>query len=166
MTETTAKSRESLLEGKAIAALIPHSGNMCLLNSVLAWDEQHIEALVTDVHSARNPLRENGELHTIVLVEYAAQAAAVHAALSGGGMVGDVSDDVGGVGSISGERAAYIGSIKAMTLHEPTVDRSENELLCNAQCLLNNTNGAIYQLTVCAQEKKLMEARLVLILPK
>jgi predicted hotdog family 3-hydroxylacyl-ACP dehydratase len=139
------------LDRAAIAALIPHSGNMCLLNRVQHWDQEHIEAVASDVHSVDNPLRENGELHAVVLVEYAAQAAAAHAALTGS--------------RIGGERAAYIGSIKAMTIHEPTVSLKDDELYCNAHCMLNDTGGAIYKLTVSSQHRTLIEARLVLILP-
>jgi predicted hotdog family 3-hydroxylacyl-ACP dehydratase len=134
-----------------IAALIPHRGSMCLLDHLVSWDHQAIEAVAVDVHSQDNPLREGDVLQSIVLVEYAAQAAAIHAALT--------------EGSIGGSSAAYIGAIKSMTLHQPRVDPSDSELHCAACCVLNNANGAIYQLTVSANQKLLMDARVVLVLP-
>ncbi|MEH6569607.1 MAG: hypothetical protein V7709_11050 [Halioglobus sp.] len=134
-----------------IATLIPHSGSMCLLDHLVTWDHQAIEAVAVDVHSEHNPLREDGMLHSVVLVEYAAQAAAIHAALN--------------EGSIGGNSVAYIGAIKSMTLHQPRVDPSDSELHCVACCVLNNANGAIYQLTVSANQKILMDARVVMVLP-
>src|SRR5215472_13155556 len=63
------------------AHLIPHQGAMCLLDAVLAWDDDGIHAS-TDSHSrADHPLRGEHGLHAVHLAEYGAQAMAVHGAL-------------------------------------------------------------------------------------
>ncbi|MEK6297982.1 MAG: hydroxymyristoyl-ACP dehydratase, partial [Paraburkholderia tropica] len=43
-----------------IAAHIPHSGAMCLLDSVEAWDDAQIRCLATSHLDTHNPLRANG----------------------------------------------------------------------------------------------------------
>lgn len=54
---------------------------MCLLERVVAWDDQRV-ALETDTHrSPSNPLRVDGRLRSVHLCEYGAQAMAVHGAL-------------------------------------------------------------------------------------
>ena len=62
-------------------ALIPHKGSMCLLERVEEWDETEIRC-VTDTHrQADNPLRRENRLAAVHLVEYGAQAMAVHCGL-------------------------------------------------------------------------------------
>src|SRR3569623_661869 len=63
------------------AHLIPHAGTMCLLDAVLAWDQQTIHAVSEGHARADNPLRGPHGLHAVHLAEYGAQAMAVHGAL-------------------------------------------------------------------------------------
>lgn len=65
-----------------IAARIPHQGSMCLLDRVQAWDETRLHAVATSHHSPGNPLRSLGALNVWAGIEYAAQAMAVHGALT------------------------------------------------------------------------------------
>jgi len=69
------------LDRKRIAACIPHSGAMCLLDAVLSWDSQSIRCLATSHRAAHNPLRAQGRLAVVCGIEYAAQAMAMHGAL-------------------------------------------------------------------------------------
>ncbi|MGH8474332.1 MAG: hypothetical protein ACRERS_10555 [Methylococcales bacterium] len=62
-------------------ALIPHSGPMCLIDSVESWDEHSIVCLSGTHSNPSNPLRSNGELSSMHLIEYGAQAMAIHAGL-------------------------------------------------------------------------------------
>ena len=101
------------LTRQQIAGLIPHRGEMCLLDRVVNWDERSIEATAWRHHDPRNPMLDEGELKSVCLVEYAAQAAAVHAALNQSG--------------IGGERAAFIGAVKSLVLHRETVARNYGE---------------------------------------
>ena len=64
-----------------IAALVPHQGDMCLLERVIAWDEQRVVVESSTHRSATNPLRRDGRLSAVHLCEYGAQAMAVHGAL-------------------------------------------------------------------------------------
>ena len=67
----------------AIAALIPHSGTMCLLARLERWDLQRIVCTATDHRAATHPLRTRSGLLSPCAIEYAAQAMALHGALIG-----------------------------------------------------------------------------------
>jgi predicted hotdog family 3-hydroxylacyl-ACP dehydratase len=66
-----------------IAALIPHSGSMCLLSRLDEWDEQHVVCAANNHRDAAHPLRTRSGLLSPVAIEYAAQAMALHGALVG-----------------------------------------------------------------------------------
>jgi predicted hotdog family 3-hydroxylacyl-ACP dehydratase len=72
-----------LLNKDEIARRIPHSGRMCLLDSVSAFDEERLVALSKSHRDTQHPLATDGVLHVAVGIEYAAQAMAVHASLLG-----------------------------------------------------------------------------------
>lgn len=63
------------------AALIPHQGLMCLLDSVAHWNDARIHARSGSHARADNPLRSGGRLRALHLCEYGAQAMAVHGGL-------------------------------------------------------------------------------------
>ena len=64
-----------------IGSLIPHQGAMCLIGWVDGWDERSIVCRADNHRDARHPLRTRRGLLSTCLIEYAAQAAAVHGAL-------------------------------------------------------------------------------------
>lgn len=68
-----------------IAALLPHAGAMCLINSVETCGDDQIICLTTTHLSVTNPLRRHGRLGIMAGVEYASQAMALHAALQSQG---------------------------------------------------------------------------------
>ena len=64
--------------------LLPHAGEMVLLDRIVSWDEAGA-LCVTNAHlRPGNPLRCGDRLPTICGVEFALQAAAVHGAMRGG----------------------------------------------------------------------------------
>ena len=70
-----------MLDREAIAGLIPHAGDMCLLDRVLGWDDFSIHCRSDSHRRSDHPLRRDGRLGAVHLVEYAAQATALHHAL-------------------------------------------------------------------------------------
>src|SRR5687768_9989817 len=64
-----------------IASLIPHQGDMCLLEEVIEWNDARIVLATTTHQRADNPLRVDGKIRAVHLCEYGAQAMAVHGAL-------------------------------------------------------------------------------------
>ncbi len=140
-----------LIQRQQIAGLIPHGEAMCLLDQVTDWDEHHLNATTASHCRADNPLIENGQMGTVALVEYGAQAAAVHAALQQSGF--------------GAARPAYLGAIKKLRLFVPYVDTGAAELQIQAQCIFSDNNGAIYDIRACAEGNDLIVGRIVLVLP-
>ncbi len=60
---------------------MPHSGQMRLIASIDSADEQSIRCRATPHDGADYPLRLEGVLYTVSLVELGAQAAAAHASV-------------------------------------------------------------------------------------
>src|SRR5690349_21902309 len=119
----------------AIAALIPHQGEMCLLDRVVEWDAEHI-VLATSTHrSPSNPLRLNGRLRAIHLCEYGAQAMAVH-----GGLCAQAE----------GRRAqpGFLVSLRDVSLHIDFIDQLDGELRITAQRLMEMSGSWQYAFTV------------------
>lgn len=77
------KSLSLPIDKAGLAALLPHSGDMVLLDSIEDCGPDHILATARSHLSATNPLRSPGGLAAAAAMEYAAQAMAAHAALSG-----------------------------------------------------------------------------------
>src|SRR5437763_16790238 len=64
-----------------IRRLIPHAGTMCLLDSVLGWDDESIVCTANTHRDESNQLRRDGRLSALHALEYGAQAAAFHGGL-------------------------------------------------------------------------------------
>lgn len=136
-----------LLNRAQIAALIPHGEGMCMLDEVVSWDADQIHCRSIAFAVPSNPLFENGCMESVILIEYAAQAAAVHAAL--------LQSELGEA------RSAYIGAVKNVELLKPLVDNTA-AIDIEAQGLLNNSSGAIYQVQALQQGEPIMRGRLIL----
>ena len=74
-------SNKAQINKAEIRALIPHSGLMCLLDSVIQWDDRSIACISHTHRDVANPLRREGRLSAVHAFEYGAQAAAVHGGL-------------------------------------------------------------------------------------
>ena len=138
------------MDAAQIAALIPHGAAMSLLDGVQSWDEKIIECFSSSHLRSTNPLLVEGCLPACMLVEYAAQAAAVHAGLMQTGM-GEV-------------RAAYVGAIKSVKFYAEHAPEDE-VLTINATAELQSAAGAIYYFMVKSSSRPLAEGRLILVQP-
>ena len=117
------------------SSLIPHQGAMCLLDAVVAWDENRIHALSQSHRSPDNPLRSNGMLRALHLCEYGAQAMAVHGGL---------------IARATGEKAApgFLVSLRAVELHVARIDELAGALDVHAERLLGGEAGWQYAFRV------------------
>ncbi len=140
-----------MYQGQAIDTLLPHAGSMRLLDSVLQVTESGITCQSRSHRRPGNPLAQGGRLGCAALVEYAAQAAAIHASLSGAG-IGD-------------QRVALIGAVKSLQLHCRDIARDCEQLQINARAVLQSEDGAIYEFSVEADGQMLATGRLVLLVP-
>ena len=124
---------------------------MCLIDRVLECDEQSITCTTNSHRNPDNPLLENGRLPSIVLVEYASQAAAIHAAFNRQ--------------EFTQGKPAYIGSTKNIVLNNRFLHNINEMLTIIAGCVLSAQSGAIYEFEVkCA--RLVAKGQINLILPE
>jgi predicted hotdog family 3-hydroxylacyl-ACP dehydratase len=64
-----------------IGELLPHRGSARMIERVTSWDAAHLVAVTTTHRAPGNPLLREGRLASVHLVEYGAQAMALHGAL-------------------------------------------------------------------------------------
>jgi predicted hotdog family 3-hydroxylacyl-ACP dehydratase len=133
-----------------IAAHIPHTGAMCLLDHVVRWDDETIECLATSHRDPLNPLSRNGRLAAVCGVEYAAQAMAVH-----GAVLGAQSDR---------PRAGFLASVRSVELHVAQLDTFDAPLSVTASRIGGDTDNVLYRFTVRCGAQLLLAGRAAVIL--
>lgn len=132
-------------------ALIPHQGNMSLLDEVIAFDPDHIHARSASHRSPDNPLRSAGILHAVHLCEYGAQAMAVHGALCAQAEGGRA-------------RPGLLAALRAVELHCSRVDTLGGALDIHARRLLASASGWQYEFEVLHGTRLLARGRAMVML--
>jgi predicted hotdog family 3-hydroxylacyl-ACP dehydratase len=128
-------------------ALIPHAGDMCLLDAVLDWNDTSIHA-ISERHGLHDhPLRDVMRLHAVHLAEYGAQATAVHGAL-----LGAARQEVK-------MRPGRLVSLRDVQLNVEYVDLSAGRLHVHADCLFADERGAQYTFKVEQDGRSLASGR-------
>ena len=123
------------LDRAGIERLIPHSGEMCLLDEVLDWQADLVRCRSFTHHSPTNPLRIGGRLRIVCGIEYAAQAMAVHAALLAGDAAGQ-------------PRPGYLASVRAVRARAGSLDDVAGALLCQARRVAATDGTASYEFSI------------------
>lgn len=139
------------LDRAGIARRIPHAGRMCLLERLLSWDEQAIHCGTGTHAEPDNPLRTASGLLAPTLIEYAAQAMALH----------------GGLLAIEGSEpsAGFIASVRNVRLVIDRIDDIEGELQVNAERLTGDASQVLYRFAVRdARGRTLADGRAVVVL--
>jgi predicted hotdog family 3-hydroxylacyl-ACP dehydratase len=134
-----------------IASHIPHQGDMCLLAHVQAWDALNISCIASSHRSASNPLRSNRQLGIANGIEYAAQAMAVHGALTA-------------PRNQPAPKVGYLVSVRGVNMHVARLDDIAADLLIKATCIMANENNMLYEFRVSADENILLEGRAAVVL--
>lgn len=137
-----------------IAARIPHSGAMCLLDAVQAWDETRIRCVATSHRDPHNPLRSRGRLAAVCGVEYAAQAMAVHGALLGA---------MDGAAAVR-PRAGFLASVRNVVAYIERLDTVATPLEIEAERMSGSGNTILYGFTVRGEGRVLLTGRAAVML--
>lgn len=139
------------LDRAGIARRIPHSGTMCLLDRLVSWDEQAIHCTTATHSQPGNPLRTASGLLSPNLIEYAAQAMALH----GGLLAAEGSEP----------SAGFLASARNVRLGVERIDDIEGELHVHAQRLTGDVSQILYQFAVKdTAGRALAEGRAVVVL--
>ena len=142
----------NLLINKAeIQALIPHSGLMCLLDSVTQWDDRSIMCMTNTHRDPANPLRRAGRLSALHAFEYGAQAAAVHGGLR--------ARSVGATAP-----PGYLAALRNARLHATRLDDIDGPLEIFAIRLFGEGANTVYECRVSAGNTVIAEGRVTIIL--
>jgi predicted hotdog family 3-hydroxylacyl-ACP dehydratase len=135
-----------VLDRSWIASHIPHQGSMCLLDGVESWDEENIECRASSHRAEDNPLRVHGRLGAACGIEYAAQAMAVHGALLA------PPDN-------AAPKAGLLVSVRGVQVHVQRLDDISGDLTVQASRIMSNENNILYQFSVSAAGRLLLEGR-------
>lgn len=131
MNAPFASSHPATLDRDGIAARIPHSGSMCLLDALLQWNPEQALCRATSHRDATHPLRSPGGLLSPVAIEYASQAMALHGALTA---------PPGSVPS-----AGFLAAARGVNLHVARLDDVPGPLLVRVTRLAGADAQALYQ---------------------
>jgi predicted hotdog family 3-hydroxylacyl-ACP dehydratase len=141
------------IDRDSIAALIPHSGGMVLLDRVVSWDQGRITCRTRSHLDPANPLRRAGRLAAACGIEYALQAAALHGGLAAGG---------------TAQQAGFLAALRDVTVHfERLDDQAIGDLHVEARLERHEEGGSIYALELRSQVGRvLLSGRAVIALPR
>ena len=134
----------------AIAKIIPHARDMCLLEGVLECDARHIRCVSRTHLDPQNPLRSEQGLLALCGIEYAAQAMAIH-----GGMSGQINER---------PRAGYLASLRDVAFYCERLDTLTDELIIEAEKLMGDEARAIYQFRLQSAGQDVLSGRATVVL--
>jgi len=147
----TNRPSPATLERSGIAARIPHSGSMCLLDRLDSWDAQQIRCSTGSHRLADNPLRSAGGLLMPCAIEYAAQAMALH-----GGLLAPPGQ---------APSAGYLASVRNVQFTQARLDAVEGDLQVQARRLSGDERQVLYEFEVSdAAGRTLAQGRAVVVL--
>lgn len=145
MTETPQS-----LDRAAIEGLIPHAGDMCLLDRVFRWDRDAIECRTRTQLDAANPLRVEGGVPIEAGIEYAAQAMAVHGGLGEAG---------------AGEpRRGFVAVVNRVSWDGDWLDDEPGELCVHAHALQEDEESRQYAFRIDRGDRTLIEGMALVVL--
>jgi predicted hotdog family 3-hydroxylacyl-ACP dehydratase len=134
-----------------LCELIPHSGKMCLIDSVEKWDDESI-ICATQTHLKHdNPLLSNGILPVSALIEYGAQAMAIHGAL---------------IARKSGEKMqkGYLAALKDINFFENLeVNNIASPLMIRATRKFASQGNMIYEFLITSRSDNLISGRAMVV---
>lgn len=134
----------------SIADLVPHGGDMCLLDRIVTSDASRIICAAVSHRNPQNPLCEENQLRSVVGIEYAAQAMAVHGALL------EATPRRPGVG--------FLGAVNDVAFFTSRLDEYEGEILVEAERLVNSEAGMLYRFELRHGDAILMRGRAAVVL--
>ena len=136
------------LDAAGIAARIPHAGSMSLLQAVRGVDAQQLLALASSHRLPSNPLVRDGRLGAACGVEYAAQAMALHGALTAQAEHSDADPS----GAPQAARAGYLVSVRNLVLQVQRLDDIAADVLVQVSKAGDNGAFTVYDFALTADE--------------
>lgn len=126
---------------------------MCLIDEVESWSVEDIRCLAISHRSEAHPLRRGGRLAALHLIEYGAQAAALHGARAA---------------SVQGgpQAPGLLAAVRDVELFVQRLDDIQACLRIRATRLLGGPSGFMYGFEASAADRLLARGRFSVILPE
>jgi predicted hotdog family 3-hydroxylacyl-ACP dehydratase len=141
-----------MIDKSGIAARIPHSGSMCLLERVVEWDSEKIFCEAINHRDANHPLAQNGKLDATAAIEYAAQAMAVHGAL-----IAESKAD-------AKPRVGYLASVRDVNCNVPYLHTLAGALRIEATRLTGEESRVMYEFRVSNEGRVCVTGRAAVVM--
>jgi predicted hotdog family 3-hydroxylacyl-ACP dehydratase len=135
-----------------IESHIPHRGNMCLLEEVVAWSAERITCRAASHRAADNPLRARGRLGVACGIEYAAQAMAVHGALTAAPH------------HSAAPLAGFLAGVRGVQFKVVRLDDVQDDLMCHALRVAGDSGTALYEFEIHGGTAILLSGRATVVL--
>lgn len=129
-----------------ILDLIPHSGSMCLIDKVVSWDDLNITCYSDTHKDITNPLRNSEILPMSSLIEYGAQAMAIH-----GGLLAKKSGDK--------IKEGYLAALREVKMVSGDASKINSALCIEATQKMASQGNMIYSFSVKENNKVLVSGR-------
>lgn len=135
-----------MLMREELCSLIPHDGDMCLLDRLIAWDAKTVCCEADSHRNANNPLRKGGQLSSIHVIEYGAQAIAVHGGLLARQQGGKLA-------------RGYLVSLRDIKLEMLDLSTLQHSLTVEAEQLIQQADNLIYIFSVSVEGHSIATGR-------
>jgi len=167
-----------LLKRSAIAMLVPHAGSMVLLDGVIGWTAETLQAKASSHRAGDNPLRRADRLSILTGIEYAAQATAVHGALltsrpggcaeeRGASVAADEPPD-GGVPPTANlhPRRGFLAMVRDIRWTCDRLDTVAADLDIHVHLVTAQAESTLYDFRLAAAGAELLSGRLAVFFPE
>ena len=124
---------------------------MCLLDTVVEWDDESIVCMSETHRDPTNPLKRDGRLSAVTAFEYGAQAAAVH-----GGLRAQVAGTTAPPG--------YLAALRDAEINVERLDDIASPLRVRARRLFGEAANTVYECEISAGDKLLAHGRVTIML--
>ena len=132
-----------MLDRDAIKKLVPHGGDMVLIDRVVRWTTREIVCRADTHGDPKNPLRCNSCLPALSGIEYGAQAMAIHGTLIAGNQV----------------RTGLLGGLRNLVCHVERLDDVAGRLRVQASLLYGQQDGYVYEFALQSDTGTLLEGQ-------
>jgi len=130
-----------------LLANLPHQHRMNLLDMIVAWDDSSVLAVARNHRALDHPLRRSGELPAVCGIEYGAQAAAAHGALTAREPTGP----------------GLLASVRSVVMFARRLDDVRGDLDVFAERLGGNDDGVLYRFEIGSAGRLLVEGRVAVV---
>jgi predicted hotdog family 3-hydroxylacyl-ACP dehydratase len=133
-----------------ICRMLPHTGDMCLLDAVQQWNDDEIVCSATSHRDPANPLRRDAMLTAVCGVEYAAQAIGLHGRLV--------------TRNEAKPAAGFLASLRDVTLTVDRLDDVADALTIKVRRLASSGESVMCEFAITASGRPLLSGRATLLL--